>query len=190
MSLCIKQNDAVLRYRTWDLIRSLCRNNGDPWLVLGAFNAVLHHHEKRVGRPRPKRQIASFRDVVGECGLRDLGFKGYPFTWCNRREGAQCISERLDRCLANTSWWHMFPNAIVTHGLVAYLDHVPLWVDMEGVVASLKIRVLFKFEAMWVGEQSCVVIIKETWGRCASQISMSEVVDLIKNLWISDGLLE
>ncbi|XP_040994359.1 uncharacterized protein LOC121240903 [Juglans microcarpa x Juglans regia] len=69
--------DSNLRHRLWDLIRSLCRNNEDPW------------------------------------------------------EGAQCISERLDRGLAKSEWWHMCPNASVTHGLVAFSDHVLIWMDME-----------------------------------------------------------
>lgn len=39
-----------------------------------------------------------------ECELRDLDFNKTPYTWCNKREGNDCISERLDRFLANYKW--------------------------------------------------------------------------------------
>lgn len=46
--------------------------------------------------------MGEFKDMINQCALRDLGFKGPQYTWCNGREGVQCISERLDRFLANT----------------------------------------------------------------------------------------
>jgi len=32
-----------------------------------------------------------------ECGLFDLGFSGYEYTWENRRGDAKVVEERLDR---------------------------------------------------------------------------------------------
>lgn len=94
------------------------------------------------------------------------------------------MSERLDRCLVNFTWWQLFTNASVIHGLVAYSDHIPIWVDMEGIVEHTKAKRLFKFEAMQVGDQACEEIIKESWGRCASQSNISEVMDSIKHCGI------
>lgn len=109
------------RFRTWELLCSLGRHNGEPWLVIGDFNKILYHHEiffwgvgGREGRQRPNWQISTFRNVVNDCALRDLGFRGNKFTWSNRREAPQCTIERLDRALANIHWWGKFPNASVT----------------------------------------------------------------------------
>ena len=43
----------------------------------------LHSHKKLGGRQRLARQMEEFRDVLDECGFRDLGFMGGKFTWCN-----------------------------------------------------------------------------------------------------------
>jgi len=125
------------RSRTWDLLRQLVRYNGEAWIVIGDFNELLHHNEKWGGRPRPYWQISAFRDVVNDCCLRDMGFKGNKFTWSNRRGGSLCTSERLDRALANQPWWGKFLNASVIHRLEAYSDHVPIWVKTEGKRAAL-----------------------------------------------------
>lgn len=94
--------------------------------MLGDFNEFLSQVEKWGGRMRPKKQITDFREVLDVCSLKDLGFNGSMFTWCNHREGEQCISERLDIFLANVLWCADFPNARVFHGSVAYFDHLPI----------------------------------------------------------------
>lgn len=75
------------------------------------------------------------------------------------------MSERLDCYLVNSSWWHLFPNAGVTHGLAAYSDHVPIWVDLEGLEVLPRSKKLFKFEAMWAGEKDFKAIIHNVWGK-------------------------
>ncbi|KAL4619828.1 hypothetical protein ACB092_06G108800 [Castanea dentata] len=46
-----------------------------PWLCIGDFNAFLQSSEKLSKWP------------AQECQLEDLGFKGYPYTWNNKRPG-------------------------------------------------------------------------------------------------------
>ncbi|XP_042983163.1 uncharacterized protein LOC122312584 [Carya illinoinensis] len=92
-----------LRFRSWALLRSLCCPPGEAWLIMGDFNEILYQHEKKGGKPRPARQLLEFRDVLEECSLRDLGFSGPKFTWCNRRAFPSRISECLDHVLVNSS---------------------------------------------------------------------------------------
>ena len=42
-------------------------------------------NKKSGGAVRPEKQMQDFRDCLDVCGLKDLGFSGLPFTWCNRR---------------------------------------------------------------------------------------------------------
>ncbi|KAF5463276.1 hypothetical protein F2P56_019199 [Juglans regia] len=169
-----------LRHQSWSLLKSLCRAPDEPWLVLGDFNELLSAHEKSGGNPRPEKQLSAFREVVDVCRLRDLGFSGPMLTWSNRRAGDKCIRERLDHCLVNSMWWACFPNARVTHGVVAYSDHLPIWLNLEGASASHNSQKSFKFEAMWVGEVECEEIIKGVWERCAAPASMNVLSGLIK----------
>lgn len=55
------------------------------------FNEILQLSEKQGGRDRPERQIENFKDVLSDCELRDLGFMGPPFTWCNNKDGISQI---------------------------------------------------------------------------------------------------
>ena len=41
--------------------------------------------------------ITNFREAIQDSGLVDLGYKGYLFTWSNKRFGPWIVEERLDR---------------------------------------------------------------------------------------------
>lgn len=48
--------------------------------------------------------MATFREVLEDCGLVDLGFMGLPFTYDNVRDGDANVKVRLDREVADTNW--------------------------------------------------------------------------------------
>ena len=54
--------------------------------------------------------MQSFRDALDFCQLKDLGFSGFPFTWCNRRPGVHNVRIRLDRGVAIVNWMLQFPS--------------------------------------------------------------------------------
>jgi len=54
---------------------------------MGDFNEIILAEEKQRGLDRTEAQIQSFKDALDCCRLKDLGFNGFPFTWCNRRPG-------------------------------------------------------------------------------------------------------
>ncbi|XP_042983151.1 uncharacterized protein LOC122312574 [Carya illinoinensis] len=148
--------EVALRDQTWELLRHLCRKNGESWLVLGDFNEVLHHHEKLGG-------------------------------------GGHCVLERLDRALVNEQWGSRFAFASVVHGLVAYSDHVPIWILTDSEESFVQNKKQFRFESMWVGEKGCDDIISSIWRKGDVQSSMDSVVGLIKesgvnlNMWNSNS---
>lgn len=87
------QPDVSKRHESWTLLRSLKVPSDKGWLLLGDFNDILSNNEKTGSRAKPDRQLKAFRDAIEECQLHDLGFNGNFFTWCNKREMGQCISE-------------------------------------------------------------------------------------------------
>ncbi|XP_042958111.1 uncharacterized protein LOC122293658 [Carya illinoinensis] len=150
------------REEVWSIVKALGRGVTSPWLVFGDFNEILNQSEKHGGNLRSERQMAGFRSVLEEKGLRDLGFSGKPFTWCNRREG-DIICERLDRFLGNLMWCEAFPFTHVQHGVAAYSDHTPIWLDSNGGLTKRKGHRLFRFEAMWIRDRDCTHIVERVW---------------------------
>ncbi len=45
--------------------------------------------------------MQSFRDTLQTCDLHDLGFKGVPFTYDNKRVGWNNVKVRLDHAVAD-----------------------------------------------------------------------------------------
>ncbi|XP_042958008.1 uncharacterized protein LOC122293496 [Carya illinoinensis] len=156
-------SDVSKRHESWNLLRTLLVPSDKGWLILGDFNEILSNAEKSGGRDKPDRQMKAFTDVIDECHLHDLGFNGTPFTWCNRREMAHCISERLDRFLLNLKWHSFYPMASVIHGVIAYFDHVPIMLKLTAGSVQGPRKKLFRFEAMWVDATDCKQVIQEAW---------------------------
>ena len=75
-----------------------------PWCCIGDFNAILHAGEKLSAYTPPFKQKAEFGSILDSCGLLDLGFRGYPFTWNNKRPGRANTRQRLDRVVSNIGW--------------------------------------------------------------------------------------
>ncbi|KAL9422716.1 hypothetical protein AB3S75_034905 [Citrus x aurantiifolia] len=107
--------ETIQKRHTWTLLRRLAGMFTWPWLCFGDFNEILHPNEKLGGKDRNLDMVAAFRETVKDCNLIDLGCKGYPFTWSNRRFGPQLIEERLDRFLGSKDLEQSPYNLIVSN---------------------------------------------------------------------------
>ena len=74
--------------------------------------------------------MVAFWHTLLQCGLADLGFRGYRFTWRNGRYGVAFVEERLDRFVATLEWRELFPKATVHQLAVAYSNHDPILVNL------------------------------------------------------------
>ena len=77
---------------SWSLLRDLSRRFSLPWVYIGDFNEILRAEEKKGWLHRLEGQMQGFQDALDFCGLRDIGYNGFPFTWCNRRLGDHSYS--------------------------------------------------------------------------------------------------
>jgi hypothetical protein len=68
------------KHHTWKLLRDLHGLQAMPWLCADDFNEILHHHEREGGVPRSQSCLDSFKHVLEDCNLSDLGFIGDVFT--------------------------------------------------------------------------------------------------------------
>lgn len=56
-----------------------------------------------------------FRKVLEDCGIKDIGYKGPWYTWARGNLSKTSICEQLDRAVANSKWFDMFPEAKLRH---------------------------------------------------------------------------
>ncbi|KAK9993994.1 hypothetical protein SO802_023697 [Lithocarpus litseifolius] len=157
--------DTASREHSWSLLRDLSCRSALPWVCMEDFNEILFADEKLGWLDRPERQMQSFRDALDYCRLKDLGFNGYPFTWCNRRPSDQNTWIRLDRGVATIDWILRFPTTRIHHLDVFHSDHKPLLLCLDSEYRRFYRKGKpFRFEAIWLKDHSCESVIKDAWG--------------------------
>ncbi|CAM8994384.1 unnamed protein product [Rhodiola kirilowii] len=158
---------------TWDFLRRLHSQFSLPWIVFGDFNEVCFSWEVKGGRIRGEWQMRAFRETLLDCGLSDLGYKGTPFTFSNRRSGAGEMKARLDRMLANNAWRRLFPDAQVSHISATSSDHAIILLHSM-VKARKSVNNCFRFEPMWIRNEECSKILSrwnsESFGKVGKRI--------------------
>lgn len=102
-----------------------------PWVVIGDFNAYLHASKKKSARQPQISQIEAFRETLNTCHLQDLGFKGYPYTWSNKRSREANTKIWLDRGVANKEWTNKFQLIKIVHLSTHESDYLPILLHVQ-----------------------------------------------------------
>ncbi|GAA0165800.1 hypothetical protein LIER_21111 [Lithospermum erythrorhizon] len=93
------------RKHSWNLMKIINGFPNCPTIFMGDFNEVFSDDEHvSHRRPRPRWQMENFRQVVRDCGMFDMGYSGFKFTWCNNFTSPNSTRARLDRGLASKDW--------------------------------------------------------------------------------------
>ena len=98
-------------------------------MCIGDYNEILNSSEKNGKLPKLLAPMVEFQSVLLFCGLIDLGYSGYRFTWRNGRAKEAFVEERLDRACASVDWSKIHPRAKVTHLTASYSDQEPILLD-------------------------------------------------------------
>ncbi|XVF21829.1 hypothetical protein REPUB_Repub12eG0123500 [Reevesia pubescens] len=104
-----------------------------PWLITGDFNELLLQEENIEDALKLHWQMLDFRKVVSECGFEDLPIVGPSLTW-HKKVGSEMIYEKLDRCIATSSWCFLFPFSVEEHLISHTSDHLPILFKVNAVV--------------------------------------------------------
>ena len=107
-----------------------------PRICIGDFNEILLANEKQGGEPRSEWQMANFQEVLDNCRLRDMGFKGAHFTWCNRRDKQDRIYVRHDHGIANQEWYDLFPHFEDHHLSFSNSNHMAMGAIKKAIAIS------------------------------------------------------
>lgn len=71
----------------WRYMRVFSTTINAPWAITGDFNSILSKEEKMGGKSYRLSKSIPFIECLHDCGLRDIGYTGNTFTWCNERKG-------------------------------------------------------------------------------------------------------
>ncbi|KAL9667410.1 hypothetical protein QQ045_001767 [Rhodiola kirilowii] len=170
-----------LRHLSWRLLRKLRELINLPWCVIGDFNEICTFSETTSRNLSRQAYMEHFREVLMDCGLMDLGYKGSKYTYSNRRQGSEEVASRLDRAVGDDLWVDKFPNATIEHLISHRSDHCPLLLNFDGITQVTS--KLFRFESMWMRDASFVDMVKDSWTSNDTSISLSyKLADLSQHL--------
>ncbi|KAL9682995.1 hypothetical protein QQ045_014807 [Rhodiola kirilowii] len=115
--------------------------------------------------------MEQFRQVLLDCGLMDLGFKGPKYTNSNKRQGREEVQCRLDRAVGDGLWAAKFPGTTLHHLVSHHSDHFPLLLNLDGqTIAHEK---TFRFESMWIRDAGFVDMVNNIWSSSGNVFSMT-----------------
>jgi hypothetical protein len=167
------------RHHMWNLLRRIKPASNAPWLVIGDFNETMWQTEHFSSCYRSERNMANFREVLSDCELYDLGFKGPPWTYDNKQDGQRNVKARLDRGVASSSWSDIFQDASVEHICSTRSDHLPLLVRfgprLEWRPMNEKRIQAFRYEYMWERVESLSNHIAGSWQKEGTAISLEKL---------------
>lgn len=96
------------------------------WLCIGDFNNIMRPTNKLGGGPADVGRLQICEETMSDCGLRDVDYLGYRFTWFNKRKAPHTVEERLDYALVNDKWLELCPVTRITHLPRYRSDHNPI----------------------------------------------------------------
>ena len=156
--------EACQRVKSWKLLRHIRFVVDSPWVCIGDFNAIQNSTENLSKRQPQYSQIDAFYDALDHCQLQDLGFRGYKYTWNNKRPKDANTILRLDKATTTMDWRARFPLSSVTHLPLHASHHLPILLQVQGCKKlRQKGQKGFKFEEAWLLSDECEGVIKIAW---------------------------
>ncbi|XP_070054198.1 uncharacterized protein [Nicotiana tomentosiformis] len=132
-----------------------------PWFIGGDFNIILDLDEKRGGRPHRMYKNLDFSSCMDNCEVKDLGYVGPKFTWCNNWDPRRRIWKRFDRIFPNDLWCQLLQNNIVKHLPRIGSDHRPLLLSCHNRNNNgIK---YFRFLDFWTEQPTFMNLVEEVW---------------------------
>lgn len=120
--------------------KSMANKSCDKFVYFGDLNDILSDSDKQGGNNRTPGKLLVGRNTLEMCGLMDLGYEGYPFTWTNGRKNEENIQVRLDRCLAKEGFINRFSPIQVSHLGRYGSDHAVIQLQVEVNSSSIARR--------------------------------------------------
>ncbi|KAL0742629.1 hypothetical protein Bca4012_084142 [Brassica carinata] len=144
----------------WSKLTELGAEREEAWLLTGDFNDLLDNSEKVGGPARWEGSFLSFRSFVSQMGLWDLQHSGNHLSWRGTRYN-HFIQSRLDRAMANYSWFECFPAGRCEYLRFEGSDHRPIVVYFD--VSTRKKKGLFRFDRRLKNKSEIRELVDTEW---------------------------
>lgn len=144
----------------WEAVSVMGANRSAPWLLTGDFNDTLDNSEKVGGPVRCEGSFIPFRSFVAQNGLWDVKHSGNHFSWRGWRYD-YFIKSRLDRSLANCSWFEAFPAGRCEYLRFEGSDHRPLVTFLDDSLR--KNKGVFRFDRRLTDNEEIRSIVDQAW---------------------------
>ena len=155
-----------LKSETWRLLRHLRARASLPWVCLGYFNEILCSEERNGRIPKLLQPIQDFQSILLHCGLVDLGFQSYMYTWRNGRRGDAFVVQRLNKACTSEDWRELYPQTKVFHMSATYSDHDPILLNTKPIFTRHRRRKkMQQVEEKWVVHLECEDWVRSSWGQ-------------------------
>ncbi|CAD6214649.1 unnamed protein product [Miscanthus lutarioriparius] len=129
------------------------------WLVLGDFNFIYQAEDKNNSNLN-HRLMASFKAVIDDLNLKEIGLNGRHFTWSNEQDNPTLT--RIDRFFCTPDWELTLPTCFL-HSLPSLMsDHTPLL--LQGELEHCHNRT-FRFENFWVKMDGFRDLVEQVWSK-------------------------
>ncbi|XP_074356168.1 uncharacterized protein LOC141695859 [Apium graveolens] len=164
LALLWKESDQVklLSFSNYHIDVEVNIQGMNPWRLTGDMNNIVAQIDKRCGVLYPQWLLDGFNEVLTETGLKDLDLYGHQYTWERGRNTTTLLEIRLDRAMANSSWFDLFPLTKLYNLEGSPSNHSPIF--MEPVSRQKgNYRKKFHFENAWLMEPLCMQIIRDNW---------------------------
>ncbi|KAI9083317.1 hypothetical protein K1719_034683 [Acacia pycnantha] len=88
----------------WIDLRELKHEDGIQWAIVGDFNDLLYHSDKKGGRLNAERDLVCFLMFMIDYAMAEIETKGRKFTWMDNKDRVDFIREKLDEVVGNCAW--------------------------------------------------------------------------------------
>lgn len=163
------------RHIMCSLLKDLKQTSTLPWLVLGDFNETMWQFEHFSKRMCNEPYMQAFRDTLNLCELSDIGFKGEPYTYDNKREGWNNVKVRLDCVVADDKWRDLFANPQVEHMACVRSDHCPTVLCFNPAEQIQNHRKCLQYEIFWEREPESSEVIQDSWASTGDKSDLSNI---------------
>ncbi|KAL5563108.1 hypothetical protein UlMin_032855 [Ulmus minor] len=126
---------------------------------MGDFNVVLRS-SKRIGGRTVDYMAKKLMNALDDIGMIELQASGGDFSWYNGRERG-AIYSKIDRGVANSDWWGMFPDTSLSFLPETTSDHKSF--ILRTFQRKPYARRLFIFEAMLTRDPRSYDVVRHFW---------------------------